>query len=320
MGKQESIGSAAGQLRIVRYDDLRPCFDAFIDTRTPGSDQKENFTIIGPGVSENLDQYVHIKEPHGFNIGGARQPPGCVNSQHSHHTAEVFFVHTGTWSFDIGEHGDDANITLKPGDLISIPTNVFRGFKNIGKDLGFLWGVLGGDDPGRVMWAPDVFEMAKNYGLVLMENGMLVDTAKGEVVPDGKNVMPVTTREQIAALDIPDEAQLRACCILSNEKTHTVEGDGVKRRSLIGSNGKIKWDHGFTMSQFDLGVGASTDMAAYDGPDVVFVHQGNLRIETYDDQRDLGSGDTATIPKGVARRFINIGNEMVDFVRVQGDV
>ncbi|MEO1361596.1 MAG: cupin domain-containing protein, partial [Pseudomonadota bacterium] len=110
--------------RLVRYADLKPCFDAFIDTRTPGSDQKENFTIIGPGVSENPNQFVHIAEPHGFNIGGARQPPGCTNSQHSHETVEVFYVHSGEWRFDLGEHADDAQITLNAGDLISIPTNV----------------------------------------------------------------------------------------------------------------------------------------------------------------------------------------------------
>ena len=56
--------------RIVRYDDLIPCYNAFIDCRTPGSEAKENFTIIGPGVSENPDQHVHIAEPHGYNIGG----------------------------------------------------------------------------------------------------------------------------------------------------------------------------------------------------------------------------------------------------------
>ena len=73
----------AMEARVVRYADLRPCYNAFIDTRSPGSEAKENFTIIGPGVSENPEQYVHIAEPHGFNIGGARQPPGCINSQHS---------------------------------------------------------------------------------------------------------------------------------------------------------------------------------------------------------------------------------------------
>jgi len=79
--------------RLVRYRDLEPCRTAFIDTRSPGSDKKENFTIIGPGVAENPDQHVHITLPHGFNIGGARQPPHCLNSQHSHLTNEVFVGH-----------------------------------------------------------------------------------------------------------------------------------------------------------------------------------------------------------------------------------
>ncbi|MDH5619947.1 MAG: cupin domain-containing protein, partial [Gammaproteobacteria bacterium] len=87
---------------LVRYADLRPCTTAFVDTRTPGSAEKENFTIIGPGVAENPEQHVHISVPHGFNIGGARQPPGCLNSQHSHETAEVFVVHSGTWAFLLG--------------------------------------------------------------------------------------------------------------------------------------------------------------------------------------------------------------------------
>ena len=46
--------------RLVRYDELAPCLTAFIDTRSPGSDRKENFTIIGPGVAENPEQHVHI--------------------------------------------------------------------------------------------------------------------------------------------------------------------------------------------------------------------------------------------------------------------
>ena len=124
--------------RLVRYAELRPCTTAFIDTRTPGSEQKENFTIIGPGVAENPDQHVHISIPHGFNIGGARQPPRCVNSQHSHETAEVFVVHTGIWRFKTGHDGAGSHVDLGPGDTISIPTQVFRGFENVGGDTGFL--------------------------------------------------------------------------------------------------------------------------------------------------------------------------------------
>jgi mannose-6-phosphate isomerase-like protein (cupin superfamily) len=107
--------------RLVRYDDLIPCKNAFIDTRSPGSDQKENFTIIGPGVAENPNQHVHISIPHGFNIGGARQPAGCLNSQHSHLTEEIFVVHSGTWAFYTGVDGKDAKVILNEGDIISIP-------------------------------------------------------------------------------------------------------------------------------------------------------------------------------------------------------
>ena len=66
------------EARIVRYGDLRPCMTAFIDAHTPGSDQKENFTIIGGGVSESPDQHVHIVETPGFKHrrgGPASQVP-----------------------------------------------------------------------------------------------------------------------------------------------------------------------------------------------------------------------------------------------------
>ena len=61
--------------RLVRFGELVPCKSAFIDAHTPGSNLKENFTIIGAGVSENPDQHVHINIPHGINIGAAVQPP-----------------------------------------------------------------------------------------------------------------------------------------------------------------------------------------------------------------------------------------------------
>ena len=73
---------------------------------------------------------------------------------------------------------------MGPGDLISIPTRVFRGFTNVGDGDGFLWAVLGGDDPGRVLWAPKVFDMAEEYGLVLMEDGMLIDNYAISTVPE----------------------------------------------------------------------------------------------------------------------------------------
>ena len=306
MGKStagiEGVGAAALARRLVRYGDLIPCYNAFIDCRTPGSEAKENFTIIGPGVSENPDQHVHITEPHGYNIGGARQPPGCVNSQHSHDTAEVFVVHSGHWRFDLGEHGDDAQVELHPGDVISIPTRVFRGFTAtaLADDggAGFLWAVLGKDDPGRVTWAPQVFDMAKDYGLMLLENGSLIDTTADDAVSANVAPMAPTTRADADALDrmSPDDA---AAVVVRHQQaadTHVT--------AVIGDEGPLAWDHGFRVDRLDIAPGETIDWDGADGKEVLFVHRGSVGVVCDDGVVPMGEGDTISLPPGLPRRLV----------------
>jgi len=281
------------EARIVRYADLVPCLNAFIDTRTPGSEKKENFTIIGPGVSENPDQHVHIAEPHGFNIGGARQPPRCVNSQHSHETAEIFVVHSGEWQINIGEHGNDAHIVIRPGDVISVPTGLFRGFTNVGEDTGFLWVVLGEDNPGRVLWAPYVFDMAKEHGLVLLENGNLIDTVAGQALPDDVAPMPRTSPEQVAAMAIPTAEQLEAIV------WRAVQVDGAGTHALIGPDAPLHADNGIRMQRIDIAAGDSQSLAAPTAPRVLFVHEGSVDFIWDGGSKSLGKGDTITVPVGL---------------------
>ena len=192
------------QNRMVRYGDLIPCRTAFIDAHTPGSDQKENFTIIGAGVSEAADQHVHIKDTPGFNIGAAGQPPKCRNSLHSHRTAEVFFVLKGRWRFFWGRHGTAGEVTLEEGDIFNIPTGIFRGFENIGTDYGMIMAILGGDDAGGgVIWAPQVIEDATTHGLILGENGRLYDSKKGQSLPTGVGPMPLLTDAELKSFPEP---------------------------------------------------------------------------------------------------------------------
>lgn len=289
--------------RLVRYEDLRPCLNAFIDTRTPGSDRKENFTIIGPGVSENPDQHVHIAEPHGFNIGAARQPPGCHNSQHSHETAEVFFVHSGNWVMKSGETGADGAAQMGPGDIISLPTRAFRGFENVGPDVGFLWAILGGDDPGRVLWAPYVFDMAKNYGLVLLENGRLIDTAKGETVPAGAQPMAPTSPAQVAALHRLDSAAMTARIVRQDQSAPNGgrETIGVIERRLIGADAPLGGGHGFSVREWRFAPGAELPRLRCDEADVWFLHRGALKVLIDGEALTMGPGDTLTVPRGAWR-------------------
>lgn len=318
--------------RLVRYQDLRPCRNAFVDTYTPGSDQKENFTIIGPGVAEHPDQHVHIPQAHGFNIGGARQPPHCNNSQHSHLTEEVFLVHSGQWAFRLGEFGQDGEVVLAPGDCISIPVNMFRGFENVGNTTGYLFAVLGSDDPGHVTWAPDVFEKAADYGLVLLENGSLVDTTKGEVIPEGLQPMPATTAEQVAAFRLLSPQEMANCVYADTEQLERAESSltlgtkGVTESPLIGPAnpeesavaGKISRPHGFHMRRLDFAPGAALPYHARDEEEVIFIHTGALRMQWDGGELTLNTGDVLTVPVGLMHGYTNCGDDAVQAYVVRG--
>ncbi len=314
--------------RLVRYTDLKPCTTAFIDTRSPGSEKKENFTIIGPGVAESPDQFVHIEIPHGFNIGGARQPPGCINSQHSHETAEVFVVHSGTWAFLLGPNCEDGEVVLGPGDTISIPVHVFRGFKNVGDDTGFLFAVLGGDDPGHVTWAPYVFDMARDHGLVLLEDGSLVDTTRGETIPVGKQPMRPTTDADVARLDRLTAADMTGCVVPfdSLEPTPSATLADIREFAIIGAEspqehlpaGRMAWPHGFHLRYVAVEPGARSKRHRRHEEEVLLMHRGRLIVTLPDGNVELGAGDVFTIPTGMPRSFRNRGTHEAQAYIVRG--
>lgn len=305
MAEADAGEPSALRARLVRYDELVPGLNAFVDTRSPGSEAKENFTIIGPGVAENPDAHVHIRAPHGFNIGGARQPPGCVNSQHSHETAEVFVVFSGQWRFTFGANADEGAVDAGPGTVASVPTNLFRGFTNIGDAPGFLWVALGGDDPGRVLWAPGVFDLAEHHGLKLLADGTLVDTAAGQTVPAGARLMPRTTEAEVTARPTPPLDRLRACFVTPEALPAPdgwLAGEGVAHRLLIGPGAPLGWPHGFTLARLDLS-GRATATHAHGRPEVLFGLSGHAEIEVDGVRLALGAGDTFSVPAGAARRF-----------------
>lgn len=309
----------AMEKRLVRYADLKGLRNAFIDARTPGSDRKENFTIIGPGVSENPAQVVHIPEPHGFNVGAARQPFGCTNSQHSHLTAEVFVVHTGKWRFVFGANKDEGYLDVEPGDVASVPTHMFRGFEKRDEGTGFLFVVLGHDDPGKVVWAPSVFKMAEDYGLKLLKGGKLVDTTLGETVPEGAELEQPPTEQQLRELATPPIDELARYYVphgrIAPNPNSPLAGEGVEEAPLIGdadttdgfAAGPIvgHWRHGFALRRLRLETGARIAPHARAEQEVIFVQSGTLEVNWADGRLIMGAGDTLSVPVGLAHGFRN---------------
>ncbi len=290
------------ETRIVRYGDLQPCKTAFIDAHTPGSDQKENFTIIGGGVSESPDQHVHITIPHGFNIGAAGQPPKCRNSLHDHRTAEAFFILSGTWRFFWGRWGGAGEVTLEQGDIFNIPTGVFRGFENIGTDYGMIMAILGGDDAGGgVMWAPQVVEDAADHGLVLAETGKLYDSKKQQHLPSGVAPMPLMANDELAKRGEPSTAQ-----VIPNHiaRYRDLVAYADKNPALvIGETGILKDKPGFEV-HFVTRASATQTKQSYNRPSVLMPVKGHWSVTWDAGTATLAPGDTMSVPENLAHSIL----------------
>jgi quercetin dioxygenase-like cupin family protein len=305
--------------RIVRRSDMVPCKSAFIDTYTPGSHLKDNFSIIGPGVTENPEQVVNIREPHGFNIGAAGQPPRIKNSLHSHFTAEVFMVHEGTFEFYWGLHAENHTI-LTEGDVVSIPTHCFRGFENIGDKYGFMFAILGGDDTGGVEWTPQVFEAAEEHGLVLLEDYGVWDTLK-QPVPEGSRRIRPMSPDEAESYDkySPEEMEQRICRddSLKPIEDHPLkpqEFGSIEFHRLIGTReSMIPGEDGFELLLHKAAPGSGYNSFSRPEKEVLVSHRGSWQISWSDNEKKgcftLEAGDLVSIPNDIERKIELVGSQ-----------
>tara|TARA_B100000700_G_scaffold244359_1_gene272494 strand:- start:923 stop:1924 length:1002 start_codon:yes stop_codon:yes gene_type:complete len=305
--------------RLVRRNEMVPCKSAFIDSHTPGSHLKDNFSIIGPGVTENKNQFVNIREPHGFNIGAAGQPPHIKNSLHSHFTAEVFMIHEGT--FEIFWGLDAQNKTkLFEGDVISIPTHCFRGFENIGKKYGFLYTILGGDDTGGVEWAPQVFKDAENHGLVLLKDLGVWDINKNPVPKKAKIIESMSYEKaknfDNYSIDQMEKRIYRSGSLkpLLNHPLKSGEYGNIKVYRIIGiDEAKIPGGDGFELLLSEANPGGGFRSFRRPEKEVLICYKGIWKVDWGGNGITgtflLNAGDIFSIPRQYARSIKCIGKK-----------
>ena len=87
------------ETRLARFNELIPSKVPFVEGKLKGHQDRLNYSLVGPGVSEDSKQNVKIAEEHGFNIGAVSAAPMNGSGLHSHTTAEVFIIFSGSWRF-----------------------------------------------------------------------------------------------------------------------------------------------------------------------------------------------------------------------------
>ena len=323
-----TLNSAELARRHIRRTQYVSCDDAFIDVRLPGSTPKENYAIVGPGVTQNANQVINLREPHGFNIGAAGMAPGITNNLHLHFTAEVFIACEGRFTLRWGVAGDEGQAVLEEGDVICMPTWMFRGFSNSGTRHGFLMTVLGGDDTGGIIWSPEVMRRARVTGLYLGRDNQLIDVPAGAAPPPDDTLLPLMPPNEVAALRRWSAADLMARCVRPAERDFrpatldsALPGHGWQLAPVIGWGISQHRDHrpavtdpqGFSVEW--LKVPAGQKSAAFRLHEAaVLVHASGPLSLVFNDGADrlqtaVGAWDTVSLPPGCWRQFVNHGNQ-----------
>ena len=289
------------EARHIKRDDYVSCTVAFIDCKKPGSHLKENYSIIGPGVTSSDDQIINLPEAHGFNIGAAAMPNGITNNLHIHFTAEVFIVQRGEWTFRWGSNGEN-EVTGRAGDIVSVPTWIFRGFTNAGGDDGWLFTILGGDNTGGVIFHPEIIREAADYGLYISSNNRLIDTSRGDEVPPEEGRIPPMPDTDVAELRDVSREEMMSRIVAHDERDfrpafidQSLPEGGAQIAPVIGYGitqnrehaAPITNPHGFSAEWLRLQPGQSVGPFAIDEKMVLIVHDGKLRLDFVDGEASV---------------------------------
>lgn len=321
--------------RIIDPSQFIADSSAFVDVHLPRSSGKTSYSFIGAGVTQNVDAPTNLVEPHGFCVGAAGLQPGMVNNAHLHYTAEVFVCLSGQWKMMIGLDAEQV-LAIGPGDVFSVPTWVFRSFENVGPDEGFLFTVLGGDDPGGILWSPDVLRAARDTGFVLNESEKVMRLAD---LPDGVGTLRALPKEIASRVESYSDDELASRVIRFSDRkwqraallADKIGPNVVEVAPVIGTgftqhrraSTEILYPHGFSVNWVRLASGSSLGRHQLSVPAVLLTMFSEVEIE-FGGQESVCQrarpGSVVSLPPGTWRNVRTVGDEAAEVViAVLGD-
>ena len=304
--------------RLAKFDDLVPSNIPFVEGKLKGHQDRKNYSVIGPGVSEDAKQNVKIAEEHGFNIGAVSAAPMNGSGLHSHTTAEVFIIHAGSWRFYWGVDGTEGEVILNRGDVASFPTNMFRGFQNVGQDEALMFVVLGENDPGVITWTPKLLKDAKDSGMVLMNDNSLIDTAKQQIPDEDKIIQPLKEQE-LETFDHYTSSEIEKYVIrLNDSEKYFVDDEHYNSNKIINYIDHLNIHNktfepyiphktGFSLSLLQ-GKNAHIHEYALEKSEVFNCLDGEWEIQCDGEKVVIGERDTFSVPKNSVRSIKQIGD------------
>jgi len=330
--------------RFIPFDGLRYSTEAFIDYRIPGCGPKKNYALIGPGVSQNPNQPVSLREKHGFQVGGVSMPAGTTNPPHMHFTAEVFICTKGRWQMHWGFDPDPLKAEIGEGDIFTVPTWIYRGFQSMGPDDAFMFTALGRDDTGGILWGPWTLEAAREQGVHLTEDYRIIDEQRGQQWNDNdKRLLPMTPVEIEALRKWTPEQMARRCVRFADLDwsadallDSAMPGCGGQLAPVIGLGmsqdrnhlAPVQNAHGFSIEWLRLPAGGSMSLHKLADKQVLVVYRGQVELAVQGAHAPVviaakgtdRGWDSFAMPANTWRSYRNTGpDEAVVMVMTPGD-
>jgi quercetin dioxygenase-like cupin family protein len=152
-GTSQKITRAEMLSRVFRFDELPSNDTAFIDAVIPG----HNRTLMGAlGLGTAEEDLKHqVEKAENYHVDYIRAEPGNGAALHSHDTEETFICLTGKWRVTWGTDGEES-VELNYLDGICCPPGVMRSFENVSEKTSLLLSILGGREPGNVVWSESI--------------------------------------------------------------------------------------------------------------------------------------------------------------------
>lgn len=146
---------------VFRFGQMPQSERAFIDAVMPGHNRILMGALGRGAADEDLKPQVETAE--NYHIDFIKADPGNGAALHSHDTEETFICLTGKWRIAWGTNGED-HVELNYLDGICCPPGVMRSFSNISGEPALMLAIIGGREPGHVIWSQSIRDgMAKAH-------------------------------------------------------------------------------------------------------------------------------------------------------------